>query len=139
MQRYALLCADLLSDRGNCITSHGQIGEVTASLPPAPDLDKDTEWQMLPAELVGDIFQFPIEIRRAQDEVNFLHSVADSEEAELLCADKAAMLGMRSLDLSARLRSAAGLKRIELTGVNWDYRDQFSKQTKDASRRSRLD
>jgi hypothetical protein len=123
LERYAAECADIVANQEAWKQDAPFARPPTAQIPAAPKLP-EVDWQTLSVTISSRIIALENEV--------FLVTASLSELA-LIDADAAAerarwfagKYGLRSLEAAERLRIDFALSPLDLTSVEWDFREQL--------------
>ncbi|WP_167631641.1 hypothetical protein [Mariprofundus ferrooxydans] len=130
LERFAGKCIDVVYDDGLFQGQPDKDGRrhIQVSLPDFEPESVDVEWKSLPAKLMYEILNLPSDIEIANAQINgvfeYVTSPPDYEEGFEERQYQYATLGIKSLNLAAKLRKHVGLPKREVG--DWDLFKQLN-------------
>ncbi|MCB2141167.1 hypothetical protein KQH27_00500 [bacterium] len=128
-EEYAHTCLTLVSEDDLYFSSGGHAGSPMGT-PPKPFKLPEESYRDFDIKLLDRILEFPQKVLFGIDEVGFMATVADEDEANATAHRNAINLAIQALSLADSLRKKYNLPKRDLKFGTWDLRDELKKQMK---------
>jgi hypothetical protein len=126
-EKYAHSCLDIVSDDELYRSSGGHAGNPIGTPPKPFDLPAEN-FRDFDINLLDSIFEFPQKVSFATDEVVFIASVVDADEAHDTSFKNTVELANHAISLADRLRNKYNLHQRVLRFGEFDLRKELKKK-----------
>jgi len=126
-EKYAHSCLDIVNDGELYWSSGGQAGNPMGT-PPKPFELPAENFREFDINLLDNIFEFPQKVSFATDEVAFIASVSDEEDARGASCKNTIELASIAISLADQLRKKYSLPKRKLKFGKYDLRKELNKR-----------
>lgn len=123
LERYAAECADIVGNHEAWIHGAMFARAPASQIPAAPKLP-EVDWQTLPVRTSSSLISLENEVFLVTASLSEL-ALIDVEAAAERARWFAGKYGLRALETAERLRTSFKLGSLDLTSVEWDFREQL--------------
>ncbi|QSR16051.1 hypothetical protein [Novosphingobium sp. KA1] len=126
LEAYANDLSNAISDSENYQGSRGEAGQWVGNVPEFPDLPETIDWRALGPDVTREMLDFPVAVNGIRGMIAaFSDSPHNDEDDEVspLVREKAALLGLRALQIAASLQGNPTGEAISLDDGDWDLKD----------------
>ena len=126
LERYAIECADAVSNHDLALQSSGHAGKVVTAVIELSELPKEEGFEHLDPKLLNSILEISARVLLAQREASVMSEVAEYEDAQQVAFNRTAELGFAAIELASALRSAHKVPQRSMVFDRWDIKETLA-------------
>ncbi len=136
LEKYAVDCANSITDNNLHDSSGGQAGERHVVLPDIGSFPAEADWKAIDPDLMDRVLSMPNELVLADQAISFWWNVVGDEDCMRTEAnDQAGECGLRAWLLASELRKRCGIPASTLPATSWDFVAALQKRVEAAEAR----